>query len=644
MKIAFWDTWYGIKAPEQENMLRYKYAFEKLGHIFEFITPDGFLERDLKKHIEHENFDLVLCTDASLDIMKFFPNTPVFFLYWCPYGYLGINHFKNYISSFKKFDAVLTSCYNQEFKLLKETFFNNIITSTETTCVFPSLSENDILPFKENLSDIKLFYAGINKDKGNKKGRYSQLLSLLDAEGCINLYGPNNNGKNCWNEYKCCCGEIPFDGRSIIHKIHEAGICLALHSKMHHDVGFITNRIFEACVAGVPIISDNNAYTQKFFEDNIFYIDIEKSEEKIFDDIIKIVEYVKSHQKETQKKIKNCQRIFRQFFTLEKSVNSIITLYKEYKSKYQYQPNELVDIVAFINNPEDIKNIEEQIKQLNNEPKSIIFSIPNSIINNCNLDQIKQYQVCSTDKFNYAERVIELKNKNFFQNSYVVFIDSNGVWNKKFLAKLKQITSLPEIIYTSTYYQKEKQKEILNDMQQDAKAILQILGSSNEEQVANISCKLEQNLLLNSFAFSKRILDEIDDNILYYKNNFHIYLFFKAYLENKNIEFYNELLAGTVKKNNHLDEYRAFYRVHSLLFTPLYLTFNKYMCVDINTQYNLAGTFSVIQNYAAKKILAICNIELFFCKIKSIIKKNQKHKEKLSKLKNIKKILKSFYR
>ena len=50
MKIGFLDTWYGMKAPEQENMIRYKEVFERLGHNFEFLTPDGYLQSSRDDH------------------------------------------------------------------------------------------------------------------------------------------------------------------------------------------------------------------------------------------------------------------------------------------------------------------------------------------------------------------------------------------------------------------------------------------------------------------------------------------------------------------------------------------------------------------------------------------------------------------
>jgi spore maturation protein CgeB len=49
---------------------------------------------------------------------------------------------------------------------------------------------------------------------------------------------------------------------------------------MHNKVDFITNRIFEACVAGAVIITDDNRYTREHFGDNVFYVDINKDEKE----------------------------------------------------------------------------------------------------------------------------------------------------------------------------------------------------------------------------------------------------------------------------------------------------------------------------------------------------------------------------
>ena len=84
MKIGFLDTWYGILAPEQENMKRYANYLKEHGHSFEFLTPDGYLQRNTKVHANDENFDLILCTDASGEGMEILPDVPTCFVNWCP--------------------------------------------------------------------------------------------------------------------------------------------------------------------------------------------------------------------------------------------------------------------------------------------------------------------------------------------------------------------------------------------------------------------------------------------------------------------------------------------------------------------------------------------------------------------------------
>ena len=627
MKIGFLDTWYGMKAPEQENMIRYKEVFERLGHNFEFLTPDGYLQSDLTKHANGENFDLILCTDASQEGMEILPDVPTFFIDWCPYGYLTVEHHRNYIKSFNYFDAILTSCYNQEFERIKYTYFKTTPASDEEHCFFPSLSENNMLP-PAKLKKYKLFYAGINKDSGTKKGRYYELFSLLDNTDYLELYGPNNKkGECCWKEFKSCCGEIPFDGHSILERINQAGVCLALNSKFHNKAGFITNRIFEACTSGAAIITDDNEYTRKYFGDNVFYVDINKDEKYLYNDILNILNFINSNPNIVMQKIKNCQEIFKTHFSIEKSISNLLAIYDEYnKSIKDKQNHPLVNIIAFANSKKEFDYINSQITSQAYTNISVLYSIPQDV--NIQIENLEwEAKLVHSTKQKYTERFLELK--NFISGKYFVFIDKNSIWQRRFLKKVTDTIVDKLYSYSGTFIQ-DTDLYPLTNKPVNFKQLLTILNTMNGNEVAKSFAFFEEHFSINSILFSSKILDIIDQKISFFDYHPHIYLVFQAYFSKQDEGNYtNSITAGILEHNNTFDTYKNYYRCDALISTNIYSAFanqiTKYY-EELRDEELLITKCLNLNIYKQMKIYKIIDIIKLY-----LYKKPQKYKTKLRK-------------
>jgi len=169
--------------------------------------------------------------------------------------------------------------------------------------------------------EYKCFYAGMNwkiSEDSLRKHIY-HLIKFLDNSQILLCYGL----KESWKHYKTYQGELPFNGTSIIHKIHQCGICLVLSSTLHIDEGICSCRIFEGLAAGVPIIADKNPFFEKWFGDNIFYIDAEDTEiaaKQIYD----YIDFFKSNPEETMLKMENCRKIFLENFLLDKQLLDVI--------------------------------------------------------------------------------------------------------------------------------------------------------------------------------------------------------------------------------------------------------------------------------------------------------------------------------
>lgn len=181
---------------------------------------------------------------------------------------------------------------------------------------------------KPILKNPRLFYCGINWEKliGKKKGRHSELFKYFNKYEHIDIYGP----KSTWKGNKKYKGTIPFDGVTILDKINEAGIVLALSSDAHWRAGSATNRIYEGCAGGAVIISDTNPFIIKHFGDSVLYFDYDtKHPEKMFSQIKKHVEWIRNNPEKAKKLAEKSQEIWLEQYSLEEQLKQLVNKHKE---------------------------------------------------------------------------------------------------------------------------------------------------------------------------------------------------------------------------------------------------------------------------------------------------------------------------
>jgi hypothetical protein len=168
------------------------------------------------------------------------------------------------------------------------------------------------------LEPKKLFYCGTNWDALRTSKPYQDCLRMLDETGLMDVYGTESM-KN-WH-LKCYKGELPYDGKSLISGIREAGVSLVLHSQEHLDYEVVAGRIFEAAAAGAVIISDRHGFIMREFQDSVLYIDIDKdkklSADEMFRQIYTHLIWVVEHPVEAEKLARKAHSIFSAKFTLE---------------------------------------------------------------------------------------------------------------------------------------------------------------------------------------------------------------------------------------------------------------------------------------------------------------------------------------
>jgi hypothetical protein len=140
------------------------------------------------------------------------------------------------------------------------------------------------------------------------------LQSMLGKKSYLYAFGNPNHRSIYGNRYK---GTIAYDSYTLLEKIHKIGICLVLHSDLHIKYGIPSGRIFEAAAASSIIISDQNPFVIKHFQDSVLYIDEKKTGGEIFEQIDNHVNWIFSHPNEARELAKRSYQVYLHSFLLE---------------------------------------------------------------------------------------------------------------------------------------------------------------------------------------------------------------------------------------------------------------------------------------------------------------------------------------
>lgn len=450
MKIAFMDVFEQGNNAEEEITKRLQYCFEKQGHQFYVINRYGYVLSDgpdKGKHVENTDIDFFYT-------FNHFPNVPVLpdkcgiFFHWAPAGFLGIEQFGKYISNMYGFEDVFGGYESQSARM---DALNAGFANPSMLPIGSSVPEGFSLPAKR-MNDRKLFYVGINLEKKIGVQRFGNLLKYLDEKNAVNLYGPNNafGIKGCWDGYKNYKGSIPFDGKSIIEEINKAGIVLALNSPIHHAIGTVSNRTYEAAAAGAVMISDDNPYVRHYFGDSVFYVDINQPEEKTTEQIIQILDWCNKNPEQAYQKALKSQEIFLKHLTLEKMANKAIERVKEIKqTKLQ---GETVDIVCHVQTIAQWQQLYGCIKTQTYRSLNLILLSPVEVYEQARNTSVfpLNWIDAATEKFPYVKALQLVKSPYFmFADQWT---DMQGRHIAKTLHKLQ--TSDELFAYSGTYIKK----------------------------------------------------------------------------------------------------------------------------------------------------------------------------------------------
>jgi hypothetical protein len=224
-------------------------------------------------------------------------------------------------------------------------------------------------------ADSKLFYVGINWERiGRPKGRFHDVLVMLDQKELIEIYGPEEiHGVAPWAGFQTYQGELPFDGHSIRTAINASGICLALSSEAHKTTGIMSNRLFEGFAGGAAVIATPNPLIDKYFSDVVYLVDDERGEAALGQQIMSALREIRADPEEAKRRIVRGQEILREVCSLEKSLESVFHNNAARKANFSEKFLDDAEVTVVIDaSASRLQDIEEQVEYIRKQVRSTI--------------------------------------------------------------------------------------------------------------------------------------------------------------------------------------------------------------------------------------------------------------------------------
>ena len=541
MKIGYLCGYDKLDCGESEARLRWTYVLEKLGHIVIPLNKKGETF-DTKIHADNLNLDFMLSTQVVEMINEVCPDVFTCFQFWCPNSFLSGFCGKNYLLYTSKYDCVVGG-YESENPLAELAGIPYF--SYKELCPCTASVPSDFAISRKNKTTLKFFYAGMLR-------RYENLMLYLENKNLLELYGPEISfDRKPWEGFKSYKGCIPFDGKSSIKKMNEAGVVLALHSKCHNKEHFVSNRIYEAAAAGAVIIADDNRYIRKYFGDSVYYIDIFKNEEEQEKDLSAIIDGILKNPDAALKKAEKAQKIFLEKLSLDHQAENLINFIKAEKSRQYSESKKRIDCIVFADSESDFYHVQKELKkQIYKNLKMVIVSsekIFKAVKQNISLD----YVFVEKDNDFFGEKIF-----NAISGDYFFIMDGNSCIHKNHLYKAAMLMSKYgcPFAYSGSYIKNYENDAVKNYTLLSRTAFnLEKVFDDMRSNIRNGMASMEfiKNYPVSCFVFDKKILDSCVEmcNIPYYAVQ--LYLSVKHSLKsNLNNCFMYTVSAGVKSQNN----------------------------------------------------------------------------------------------
>ena len=283
-------------SAEVEYIKRLASVGASMGHrIYEVVTSD----------------DIHMCApDFVLTTHEFSPKLTPYFtagILWSPPAFYETDPRR--VKSILSYDAYLPGSEHVS-RFLDDLEFSTGIQKPRSQ--FPFLPTAPRMEFvrREPERPFELVYVGVHWDGL----RHSSILSALDADRMLNLYGPAASWTDFPHSYR---GEIPFDGASVYNVLARHGVALCLHKDEHRAADTPSMRLFEAAAAGCLIISDGIPFARRELGDAAFHLDFRRDAHDLSERILEIIHWANDNPDKASELAARSHMILRDKYSIE---------------------------------------------------------------------------------------------------------------------------------------------------------------------------------------------------------------------------------------------------------------------------------------------------------------------------------------
>lgn len=531
MKIAFYNIFGELKNAEQETLMRLKYVLETQGHSLLVLNRDGYIISECSEKetfIEDVPVDFMFTYNTTDFAQIALPDIFSVFAHWSPVGFV--------INSQAVLELQMMNCYDYFGCTYERDIFKTFVQiDCNDPAFFGSSVPADFVVKPQKQKKRKLFYVGINLERTFDNMRYGTLLAELDKTGRLEIYGPKEAfGKaNLWAGFESYQGEIPFDGRAIMEKINQAGICLALNSPMHNDANAVSNRTYEAAAAGAVIISDDNEFVHEYFGDSVFYLDRDMSEEEASVRIMEILDWVNENPEQAYDMACRAQRVFLEELTLdvmteEFTRKTALAIEKVHDIGLQM---DVIDVICFIDKGEDYDIILTQVKKQFYQNLHLIFVCGEDVPLNTDI----AYSCDFVSGARSARGKAFIEAGKLLQGKYFMFMDRESILHARHIYKSHEVLSQRSELfsYSGCYLKRTartgKKYIVMNNKPILRNEFLLFRAASNEKVDWHYRDRqtfyIETIFSRSAALFKREILQYIDnDELTLISDSVHMYL------------------------------------------------------------------------------------------------------------------------
>jgi hypothetical protein len=255
--------WPDQAVAEHENISRLRDAANLLGVRLVELDKFGHILGSPRKRVTNDDVDFVL--HLHFETAKTYDATSIAAL-WNPTQFYFDWGFERHWNNQMSHDIFAYTGAPEIRTLVRAS--RGAAVADEMPLLNHTLAEPIIPPTPHD--HYRIMYCGINWEKlTNKPERHIGVLRELDALDLLDVYGPESiKGIKVWEGYKGYKGPLPFDGRTIIGKISQAGACLVFSSEAHIRSGIMSNRLFEAMAGGAVVIGDEHPFIEQALGSN----------------------------------------------------------------------------------------------------------------------------------------------------------------------------------------------------------------------------------------------------------------------------------------------------------------------------------------------------------------------------------------